>query len=114
MRLKLKSTLSYGSKNMSLDDSYNVKNFLSELGALNTGREENTPYADRELFDGIRHYQRGRGLKADGTMKPGGETERDMNRFKEIAKRSMQYKCKICGAFHGGVYSPDICHDCLS
>jgi rubrerythrin len=25
---------------------------------------------------------------------------------------SDKYKCKVCGAIHGGVYSPDVCAEC--
>jgi len=25
---------------------------------------------------------------------------------------SITYTCKVCGAPHGGVYHPDICHNC--
>lgn len=35
--------------------------------------------ADSALFTGIEAYQRSRGLTVDGTMRPGGETERRMN-----------------------------------
>jgi len=35
-----------------------------------------TEFSDRNLFDGIKSFQRRRGLKIDGVMKPGGETER--------------------------------------
>jgi rubrerythrin len=31
-----------------------------------------------------------------------------------IIAMAATYKCKICGAWHGGSKSPDVCPDCWS
>lgn len=36
---------------------------------------ENAPYIDRALALAIEGYQRDRGLRRDGVLEPGGETE---------------------------------------
>ena len=54
-----------------------VKQAMCDLGRY-TDRHERTGYIDRDLHEAICGYQRDRGLKRDGWMKPNGETERTM------------------------------------
>lgn len=51
-----------------------VKEALRRLGRYNHGGEPH-PYIDRPLNDAILAYQRDRGLRRDGVLIPGGETE---------------------------------------
>ncbi len=60
------------------DDVKNAKQALNDLGFFKTPKYGMTPYPDQPLFDGIRGFQKAHGLKVDGIMKPGGETERIM------------------------------------
>jgi Putative peptidoglycan binding domain len=50
-----------------------VKEALRLMGRYNGG--EDTPYIDRTLARAIEGYQRDRGLRRDGVLTPGGETE---------------------------------------
>lgn len=54
-----------------------LKQAMQALGRYND-RQERHPYLDRDLHDAIRCYQRDRGLRCDGWLRPGGETERTM------------------------------------
>jgi hypothetical protein len=50
-----------------------VKEALRLMGRYNGGGD--TPYIDRTLARAIEGYQRDRGLRRDGILTPGGETE---------------------------------------
>lgn len=52
-----------------------LKTAMRMLGRYPAGRECHG-IIDRELDTAIRGYQRDRGLKQDGWLRPGGETER--------------------------------------
>ncbi|HYG85077.1 MAG TPA: peptidoglycan-binding domain-containing protein [Azospirillum sp.] len=56
------------------DDLLWVKEALQRLGRYND-RGERHPYIDRALHEAIQGYQRDRGLRRDGFLVPGGETE---------------------------------------
>ena len=100
MVFKLFSTLASNSDS-DPRDVRNVKSFLGNNGFIKK-QNEYDQYPDSELFGGIRKFQRKNGLKIDGVIKPNGETETAMGR----------YKCSICGGRHDGLYSPSICHKC--
>jgi hypothetical protein len=51
-----------------------VKDALRHLGRYADGPEPHG-YLDRELHDAICAYQRDCGLRCDGWLRPGGETE---------------------------------------
>ncbi len=55
-------------------DVLTIKNALRHRGYYKKPDYGLTPYADKGLFDGIKKYQKNKGLKVDGVMKPGGET----------------------------------------
>lgn len=57
------------------DDILLVKAALDRLGRYRH-RGDAHGYIDRRLHDAILGYQRDRGLRRDGVLKPGGETER--------------------------------------
>lgn len=40
-----------------------------------------TKFSDNQIFDGIRKFQKDNRLKADGVMKPSGETESFFNKL---------------------------------
>ncbi|MBT3238139.1 MAG: hypothetical protein HOL37_02990 [Rhodospirillaceae bacterium] len=58
----------------------NVKKALGGLGFYKTPNFGRTPYPDNDLFDGLKSFQKSAGLKADGMMKPSGETEKGLNK----------------------------------
>ena len=60
-------------------DVLNVKRALNRMGFYDVPDYGMTPYADRTMFDGIRRFQRANGLRVDGLMQRGRETERAMN-----------------------------------
>lgn len=63
-------------RNVDLEDIHRTKKALRDLGFYRQPRYGITRYPDEALFRGIEDFQRNRGLRVDGTMKPGGETER--------------------------------------
>ncbi|MEK9723479.1 MAG: peptidoglycan-binding domain-containing protein [Rhodospirillaceae bacterium] len=65
--------------NHDLDDVTAVNYMLNALGHFRVPDYGLTPYPDRPLFDGIQNFQKSNGLKTDGIMKPGGETERTLD-----------------------------------
>ncbi len=60
-------------------DVLNVKRALNRMGFYDVPDYGMTPYADRTMFDGIRRFQRAKGLRVDGVMERGRATERAMN-----------------------------------
>ncbi|MEW5729134.1 MAG: peptidoglycan-binding domain-containing protein [Pseudomonadota bacterium] len=103
-------------------DLKNTKRALSQLGYYKVPPERGIDdWADTQLFDGIRSFQKDNGLKVDAFMRPGGPTEKTINARLAFAgatgdddvERSPRYKCTVCGALHGGVYSPTVCHNCF-
>ncbi len=57
-------------------DIYNTKKALGGLGYFD-GAPDRKP--DRDLFKGIKSFQKDTGLKVDGVMNPGGPTEHRLN-----------------------------------
>jgi hypothetical protein len=88
------------------EDVLELKKLLLALGYYSLPDQGVTEFPDRALFNGVREFQKKNGLKIDGVVRPGGPTE------KALAASSPRYRCIICGALHGGVYSPLICHQC--
>jgi len=72
--IKLKSPIGR-SYNMDTQDVLNAKRVLRELGYYEEPEHGITRYPDTLLVRGIEGFQRDRGLRLDGVMKPGGETE---------------------------------------
>lgn len=63
------------------DDVLRVKSALESMGRFDfASKPEPHFYVTKELDGSIREYQRDRGLKVDGWMRPGGETERSLSR----------------------------------
>ena len=105
---RLNSTI--GSKYQTdLDDAWVVKRSLNRAGLYAQPDYGMTPYPDDNLFDAIERYQRREGLQVDGVMKPDGETE---SRMQRLLLSIATFRCIICGAWHGSVFSPIICWQC--
>ena len=64
-------------------DIRNTKRNLSRSGFFNDETEND--FITAEMEKSIRHFQRARGLKEDGKLLPGGETEREI--FKTLERR---------------------------
>lgn len=62
--------------NADFQDTLMIKRALNALGYYQTPAYGMTQYPDELLFKGIEGFQRDFGLKKDGLMMPGGETER--------------------------------------
>ncbi len=75
------------------DDVFNVKTALNDLDYYNRPNMPLNPYVDRDLFDGIKNFQRDHDLKVDGTMNPGGETERVMR--SSMSSRKKRQKSQL-------------------
>lgn len=76
--LKLKSPIGR-SYNTNSKDVLNAKRALRDLGYYEEPKHGITPYPDTSLIHGIEDFQRDRGLRLDGVMKPGGETLQTLN-----------------------------------
>ena len=89
------------------EDVIAIKRALNSLGLYNG--DVNLPYIDAEMDRGIYSVQRSQGLKTDGLIKPGGETEKALIR---LTAKSPQLRCVKCGGWHGGVHG-DVCDWCI-
>lgn len=68
------------------EDVRQVKNVLDRLGYFDFRKEpEPHGYITREMDEGIRRYQKERGLRVDGWLRPGGETEKALR--KDLKRR---------------------------
>ena len=105
---RLRNTLG-SSYNTNPDDVWVTKHNLRNRGYYQEPAYGMTEYPDQQLFDSIKRYQGDNRLRVDGIMKPDGETERHILNGDKLA---MTYRCSVCGAPHGGVYSPSICWQC--
>lgn len=65
--------------NMDLDDAFNTKKALRDLGHFRVPKFGLTPYPDEPMIDGIKSFQRRNGLREDGVMKPDGPTIKRLN-----------------------------------
>lgn len=91
------------------DDVWMLKHALQKQGLYPESRHGIAPYPDSDLFAAVKKYQAQNGLRVDGVVKPGGETERKLQKqLQAVAK----FRCIICNAWHGGLYSPLICWQC--
>lgn len=69
------------STRVDLDDIVATKTALNQLGYYQPPyASEFGDWTDREMFAGIKQFQQDNALKVDGMMKPGGPTERTINR----------------------------------
>ncbi|NMM45222.1 hypothetical protein HH303_12080 [Rhodospirillaceae bacterium KN72] len=91
------------------DDVWSLKSRLKTSGHYVVPGYGMTPYPDNELFRSIANFQRQTGLKADGVIKPDGETERALL-AQDISTPT--FWCKICGGPHAGINSLEVCHWC--
>ncbi|MBP5858655.1 peptidoglycan-binding protein [Marivibrio halodurans] len=87
-------------------DVLNTKRRLQSQGYYDEPEYGITEYPDTPMFEGIKRFQKDNGLRVDGLMRPKGPTET------QLAARSPRYTCSRCGALHGGVFSPSLCHRC--
>lgn len=93
------------------DDVWFAKNTLKDAGYYLEPKHGITPYPDSKLFAAIKKFQKDNDLKIDGYMRPGGETENAL--FDLPGAKSSVMRCSVCGAPHGGVYSPTVCYNCF-
>lgn len=62
------------------DDLMNTKRTLNQLGYYDIPPHRGVDdWTDDAMFDGIKRFQKDNGLKVDGFMRPGGETEQNIN-----------------------------------
>jgi ABC-type glycerol-3-phosphate transport system substrate-binding protein len=102
-----------------LNDIKPVKAALHKLGYYNPPKWGITEIPDKAMMDGIKSFQKDNDLQVDGIMRPEGETETALNsRIKSSSNEEdvavAYYVCTCCGARHGGVYSPKLCHFCYN
>lgn len=68
------------SVNVDPDDVLKLKSTLSGLGHYKVPKWGITPYPDQDLFRGVEGFQKKNKLKIDGVLKPGGPTEKKLNK----------------------------------
>jgi hypothetical protein len=78
MFLKLNQTLG-SSYEADQDDVRGMKTALSEVGEYTPPRHGINGWTDDALFDGMKRFQKKRGLHVDGVARPGGPTETNLN-----------------------------------
>jgi murein L,D-transpeptidase YcbB/YkuD len=71
---KLKSTIGR-SNNVDFGDVLQTKQALQSLGHYKPPKHGMTQYPEHKMFNSIERFQKEYGLKVDGIMRPGGETE---------------------------------------
>ena len=74
------------------DDVQEAKQALNRFGYCN--RKVENGFINRKLVDGLKSFQEDFGLKKDGIMKPGGETERQIAEL-ENAPENPGWKSRI-------------------
>ena len=109
---RLRRTVGRGYNNHPAD-ILRVKNVLTGLGLYNVARHGLRPSVNEEMFSAIENYQRLRGLRVDGVIRPGGKTERDIESTIDVTAKSPIIRCPKCGAPHGGVFGK-LCPDCAT
>lgn len=77
--IKLKNTIGE-TYNVDLNDIEPTKHALNMLGYYDIPTYGMNTYPDMPMFKGIKSFQKKTGLRVDGIMRPGGETERTINR----------------------------------
>lgn len=65
--------------NMGPEDTLAAKRILASLGHMEVPDYGIDEYPDEPMIDAVKSFQRASGLREDGVMKPGGETEAGLN-----------------------------------
>jgi len=68
-------------------DVLSAKRYLYDMGYYEPPQWGMTEFPDRALIDAIRNFQRAYGLREDGIMKPGGESEETIQKIHAQARR---------------------------
>lgn len=84
---KLNKEISETTDDIEANDVLAVKNNLKNWGYYQEPEWGITAFSDRQMFDGIRNFQKDNNLTVDGIMKPDGETEASFNRLLEQKKQ---------------------------
>ena len=82
---KLKSPLGRD-YNVDLDDTLRTKAALRGIGYYQPPKHGLNKFPDDLLFKGIERFQSDHGLRKDGVIKPGGETERTLRAVTNAAE----------------------------
>ena len=90
MNLNLKSTVASNSF-VEPEDAVNSKKALVQTGYMKPPAYGLDDMPDKPMIDGIKKLQQDHGLKVDGIMKPGGETEK---KLQSLSSQSQQDKRK--------------------
>lgn len=96
------------------EDVLQTKAALRKIGVFDPPKYGMNSYPDAHLFNSIRTLQRIRGLPETGRIRPGDETEDEIDQILEkirVSGRSPIIRCSQCGAPHGGSMGP-MCPDC--
>jgi hypothetical protein len=87
------------------DDVVVTKRALDRLGYHRSTGPRPTCFADKDFFDGLRKFQKDRGLKVDGTILPGGETSQALGAL--LSEKTPEVSLPEPGA----VPTPEQCDD---
>jgi len=110
--IKIKNTLGQD-YNVDPQDVYKIKLALNKIGFYKTPDYGITPYPDEKMYQAIKSYQKSRGVKSDGILKPEGETLAVLNKElpADLPGVKGPFICPSCGGRHGGVYG-GLCQWC--
>lgn len=92
--LKLNKEISETTADIEPDDVLSVKKKLKDLGYYKEPEWGLTSFTDNQMFAGIRNFQKEKGLKVDGVIKPEGETE---NKINEVLNKTNENSNRLSG-----------------
>ncbi|MDR1025764.1 MAG: peptidoglycan-binding protein, partial [Lactobacillus sp.] len=75
---KTNRTIATGSEN-NIEDTLNLKYSMKDLGLYEEPSWGMQGFADQQMFESIKTFQKQNGLKVDGIIKPDGPTEKAIN-----------------------------------
>lgn len=91
---------------MDLDDAFNTKRALRDLGHYRVPDYGLNTYPDQRMIDGVKSFQQRNGLREDGLMKPDGPTIKRINQT--LAERQMPLRAQIRTESPNAKRSPSI------
>ncbi|MEO5375662.1 MAG: peptidoglycan-binding protein [Alphaproteobacteria bacterium] len=98
--------------NVNLDDVWDLKHAMRELGYYQPPDFGMHQYPDDGLFEGIKRFQADNDLEVDGIMKPGGETETTLSQLVETSGRTRNKNGDVPISKNKDAPKPDGCLTC--
>ena len=91
------------------DDTFKAKHAFQAIGYYDEPSWGMTPYPDQPLFDGIKKFQKDKGLFQDALMEPKGETVTALNKaLGKLNARSAVHPAALSGGTKAKIRSLEI------